>query len=171
MFFFLNPSHGIIDVGGVCNFLSSVSSQQKSEVTDQCYSPRMDQCYSPRMDQCYSSVLQLSFIWKVKENTPLGCEGMLTQMTQKGEAPAQLYMFVSLYIYMFDMFSCYMFFSPAPAHLELPHVNWASQECCLFYPRSSLWSLDLPLFCFPGLFPSLSFSHRHSGLLSPTLTT
>ena len=35
-----------IDVGEVCDFLSSVSSQQKFEV----------------MDQCYSSVLQLSFI-------------------------------------------------------------------------------------------------------------
>ena len=31
----LNPSHGAIDVGGVCNFLGSVSSQQKFEVTDQ----------------------------------------------------------------------------------------------------------------------------------------
>jgi len=30
----LNPSHGIIDVRGVCNFLSSVSSQQKFEATD-----------------------------------------------------------------------------------------------------------------------------------------
>ena len=30
----LNPSHGTIDVGGVCNFLGSVSSQQKFEVTD-----------------------------------------------------------------------------------------------------------------------------------------
>ena len=36
-------------VGGVCNFLSYVSSQQKFEV--------MDQCYSPRMDKRYSSVL------------------------------------------------------------------------------------------------------------------
>ena len=32
-------------------------------------------------------------------------------------------------------------------------------------------SLDLPLFCFPGLFPSLCFSHRHFGLLFPILTT
>ena len=55
--------------------------------------------------------------------------------------------------------------------LGLPYVNWASQECCLFYLRSSLWSLDLPLFYFRGLFPSLSFSHCHSGLLFPILTT
>jgi len=31
----LNQSQGTIDVEGVCNFLSSVSSQQKFEVTDQ----------------------------------------------------------------------------------------------------------------------------------------
>ena len=54
--------------------------------------------------------------------------------------------------------------------LGLPCVNWASQEC-LFYLRSSLWSLDLPLFYFHGLFPPLSFRHCHSGLLSPILTT
>ena len=32
-------------------------------------------------------------------------------------------------------------------------------------------SFDLPLFYFHGLFPSLSFSHRHFGLLFPILTT
>ena len=55
--------------------------------------------------------------------------------------------------------------------LGLPYVNWASQECCFFYLRSSLQSPDLPLFFFCRLFPSLSFSHRHSGLLFPILTT
>ena len=55
--------------------------------------------------------------------------------------------------------------------LGLSYVNWASQECCLFYLRSSLRSSDLPLFYFRGLFPSLSFSHRHFGLLFPILTT
>ena len=64
--------------------------------------------------------------------------------------------------------SFYMFFFLS---LGLPYVNWASQECCLFYLRSSLWSSDPPLFCFRGLFPSLSFSHHHSGLLFPILTT
>ena len=57
-------------VRGVCNFLDSVSSQQKSEVTDQSYS---------WIDQCYNSVLQLSFIQKIKENTSSRHEGMLTQ--------------------------------------------------------------------------------------------
>ena len=31
----LNPSYSTVDVGGVCNFLGSVSSQQKFEVTEQ----------------------------------------------------------------------------------------------------------------------------------------
>ena len=60
--------------------------------------------------------------------------------------------------------SFYMFFPP----LGLPYVNWPSQKCCLFYLRSSLWSLGLPLFYFRRVFPSLSFSHCHSGLLFPT---
>ena len=53
--------------------------------------------------------------------------------------------------------------------LGLPCVNWASQECCLSYLRSSLQSLELSLFSFHGLFPSLSFSHRHSELIFPIL--
>ena len=60
------------------------------------------------------------------------------------------------------LFVC--FFLP----LGLPSVNWASQECCLFYLRCSEGPRTF-LFC--GLFPSLSFSHRHSGLLFPILTT
>ena len=38
--------------------------------------------------------------------------------------------------------------------LGLSYVNWASQECCLFYLRSSLQSSDLPLFYFRRLFSS-----------------
>ena len=64
-----------------------------------------------------------------------------------------------------------LFLCDFPPSLGLPCVNWARQECCLFYLRSSLWSSDLPLFYFHGLFPSLSFSHHHSGLLFPILTT
>ena len=55
--------------------------------------------------------------------------------------------------------------------LSLPYVNRASQECCVFYLRSSLQSLDLTLFYFRGLSPSLSFSHHHSGLLFHILIT
>ena len=55
--------------------------------------------------------------------------------------------------------------------LGLSYINWASQECCLFYLRSSLQSSDLPLFYSCRLFPSLSFSHCHFGLLFPILPT
>ena len=54
--------------------------------------------------------------------------------------------------------------------LGLPYVNWADRSA-LFYLRSSLRSLNLPLFYFCRLFPSLSFSHHHFGLLFPILTT
>ena len=54
--------------------------------------------------------------------------------------------------------------------LGLPCVNWASQEGCLVYLRSSLPSSDLPLFYFNRLFPSLTFSHHHFGLLFSILT-
>ena len=76
-------------------------------------------------------------------------------------ALAPLYIYVYIYIYIFFFF----------LSLGLSYVNWASQECCLFYLRFSLRSLDLPLFYFHGLFPSRSFSHHHSGLLFPILTT
>ena len=41
------------------------------------------------------------------------------------------------------LFVCFFFFP-----LSLPYVNWASQECCLLYLRSSLLFSDLPLFYF-----------------------
>ena len=66
------------------------------------------------------------------------------------------------------LFLCF-FLRPTPP--GLPYVNWASQKCCLIYLRSSLHSLDLPLFYFCGFFPSLSFSPCHSGLFFPILTT
>ena len=59
------------------------------------------------------------------------------------------------------MFFFFFFLLP----LDLPYVTWAIQEGCLFYLRSSLWSSYLSLFYFSGLFPFLSFSHDHSGLL------
>ena len=59
------------------------------------------------------------------------------------------------------LFIC--FFLP----LGLPYVNWASQECCFFLPEV----LGPSFLYLRGLFPSLSFSHRHSGLLFPILTT
>ena len=70
---------------------------------------------------------------------------------EKRGPPAQFWL---LFLYIFSLLP-----------LGLPYVNCAGQEGCLFYLRSSLWSSDLPLFYFCGLFPSLSFSHHHSGLL------
>ena len=125
---------------------------------------------------CYSSVL----FRKWQENTSLRCEGMLTQMTHKTSPILYKFIYIYIYIYIcficfsvicFSLFICFSPPPPPPPTWSLPYVNWASQECCLFYLRSSLWSLDLPLFYFPGLFPSLSFSHHHSGLLFPILTT
>ena len=91
----------------------------------------------------------------MRGNTSSRREGMPTQKTQREERerPPALWL----------LFSC---LSPP---LGLPYVNWASQECCLSHPRSSLRSSDLPLFCFPRLFLSLSFSRHHSGLLFPIL--
>ena len=99
------------------------------------------------MDQCYCSVL----LGKTKDNTYSRSEGGPTQKTKRREAPILL-SFLLLCIYLLPW--------------SLSYVNWASQEGCLFYLRYSLWSLDLSLFHFRGLFPSLSFSHHHSGLFS-----
>ena len=90
------------------------------------------------MNQCSSSMLQLSFIWLTKENISWRCEGGPTQKTQREEKPqAQFWL-----LYMF-------FLLP----LSLPYINWASQEGCLLYLRSSLWSSDFPWFFF------MRFSH------------
>ena len=108
---------------------------------------------------CYRSIL----FRKYQENPSSGREDMSTQRGEEKSAPARggerdLSPFGS---------SFYMFFPP----LGLSYVNWASQECCLFYLRSSLQSSDLPLFYFCGLLSSLSFSHHHSRILFPILTT
>ena len=57
--------------------------------------------HSPRTDQCYSSVLQLSFILKVKENTSLRTEGMPIQKIQKERPPAQFWL-LFLYVFFFS---------------------------------------------------------------------
>ena len=108
----------------------------------------------PRMDQCYSSMLQLSFIWQAKE----WGWGDPRDAKRSKEKPSPSVQFWLLLLYVFS--------SPPDLH----YVYWASQKGCLFYLRSSLWSSDLPLSYFRGLFPSLSLSHCHSGLLFPILT-
>ena len=121
--------------------------------TDQHYSPWTDQCQSPWMDQSYSSVLQLSSIQKVKENTSLRREDMPTEKTQREERPRP---------HFGSFFSMFFLLPSGPALCKLGQAG-----VLLFYLRSS----DLPLFYFCRLFPSLSFSNLHSGLLFPILTT
>ena len=98
------------------------------------------------MDQCYSSVLLAS-----KGKYILEVWGWSNPKYEKRKARASIL-----------LLSLFSFFP-----LSLPCVNSATQEGCLFYLRSSL----LCLFYFRRLFPSLSFSHRHFGLLFPILTT
>ena len=51
------------------------------------------------------------------------------------------------------LFFLYMYFF---LHLGLPYVNWASQECCLFYLKSSLPSSYLPLTFLCSIFTGFS---------------
>ena len=134
-----------------------------SRVLDRpCYRSQVSNrlCYSSQISvtaPCYSSIL----FRKQQKNPSSRREGMSTRRREEkrvGECASTWgrerdpQPFGS---------SFHRFFPP----LGVPYVNWASQECCLFYLRSSLGSSDLPLFYFHGLFPSLSFRHRHSGLL------
>ena len=102
-------------------------------------------------------VLQLSFIWQSKENTSSRVERRPTQKRWRDERESSI---------LAPLFMCFFLLL-----LSLLWVNWASQEGCSLHLRFSLRSSDLPLFYFHGLFPSLSFSHCHSGLLFPILTT
>ena len=152
-------------MSGECNLLLSVSPQHKFEAMDVKAlgtSQLLDSpCSSSQTDQFYleNKVKYTLKAWghanpkdaKRERDREIDIERM-----QEGER--ETWPFGS---------SFYMFFPP----LGLPYVNWASQECCLSHLRSSLRSSDLPLFYFQGLFPSLSFSHHHSGLLFPILTT
>ena len=65
----------------------------------------------------------------------------------------------------------YVIFPPSgPALCKLGLARSAVGSSCSPHwgPRTFF---ILPLFYFPGLFPSLSFSHRHFGLLFPILST
>ena len=148
-------------VRGVCNFLSSVLLQQKFEVTD---GPALQPSEEPVLQLLDRPVLTFhlttQFYLESKGKYFLETKGNADPKdTKRREAPSPI--LASLFIVFF------FFLLP----LDLPYVNWANQDCCLFYPRSSLWSSDLPFFYFHWLFPSLSFSHGHSELLFPILST
>ena len=164
-FFFTNvENYWVSIVRGVCNFLDSVSSQQKFEAKDQCYNPWMDQCCSPRTDQCYSSQMNQCYssvlFRKLRKIHPRGVRACRPKRPKDAKRRER-------HPWPFGS-SFYMFFL---LPLDLPYVNWASQECYLFYLRSSLWSWGISLFYFHGLFLPLSFSHCHSGLSFTILTT
>ena len=112
-------THGT--VRRVCNFLGSA--RQNKNLKRWTLKPS-----AHHSSQCYNSILQLSFIQKIKGNTSLRHEGTLTQKTQRGERerdrdrehahgreiPGPLAL----------LFIC--FFLP----LGLSYVNWAMQDCC-----------------------------------------
>ena len=166
-------------MSGECMLLSSVSSQQRFGVTDikalgvsqllglgqtVLQLSGLERTVLQLLDK---SVLQLSVIalFYLDNNRRIHPRGMRAcdpkmrreerPSTRERERERQLWL-LFLYVYL---------------SLGLSYVNWASQECCLFYLRSSLRFSDLPLFYFRGLFPSLSFSHHHFGLLFPILPT
>ena len=144
-------------VSGVCNFISSVASQQKFEAMD---GPVLQSSDWPVLKLLDRPLLQLrvtaQFYLESKGKYILEVWGNANPKdAEKREAPKPI--FAPLFI----------FLSP----LDLPYVNWASLECCLFHLRSSFRFSDLPLFYFHRLFPSLSFSHHHFGLFFPNVTT
>ena len=155
-----------------CMFLGSLSCPNK-DLEQQTLKPSahhssriLDKpCYSSQANECYSSIL----FRRQQENPSSKCEGMPTQRFEvkrveerMGEGERERERERKRFGSSFHMFS-----SPWACPLQIG----LSQECCLFYLKSSLWSSDLLLFYFRGLFPSLSFSHRHFGLLFPILPT
>ena len=157
--------HFPCEMSGECMLLGSVSSQQRFGAMD---IKALGVHHSSRVldKPCYIALRQISvtalfyldnsrkiYLQGVRACQPKDAKRRVPQRV--GERENELWL---LFLYVF-------------LSLGLSYVNWASQECCLFYLRSSLRSLDLPLFYFRRLFSSLPFSHRHSGLLFPSLTT
>ena len=108
---------------------------------------------SSRTDQCYSSVLQLSFIQKIKENTSQRHEGMPTQKMQREERERDPQPFRLLFLYVF---------SPPP---RAALCKLGQPEVLFVLPEVLTPVLGPSFVLLSGLFPSLSFSHHQSGLL------
>ena len=130
-----------------CVFLGSLSRHNKdlerrTLKPSACHSSQVldKPCYSSQANECYSSIL----FRRQQENPSSKCEGMPTQRFEvkrmeerMGEGERERKRFGS---------SFHMFSSP----WACPVQTGLSQECCLFYLKSSLWSSDLLLFYFAG---------------------
>ena len=158
-------------MSGECNLLSSVSSQQKFEATDvKALGPSQllnSPCYSSWTDQFYLENKGKYILKAWGHADPKGMKrGEREREREKDTEPACAQERARPPAPLAPLFIC--FFLP----LGLPYVNYTSQECCLYVlPEVLTPVLHLSLFYFCGLFPSLSFSHRHFGLLFPILPT
>ena len=127
-----------LSVGGVCNFLSSVSSQQKFEAMDQHYSPQTN-CVTALGQISVTALCNNSVLFRKWRK--MHHRGMRLCLPQRHEKETDHRPFGSS-------------FCIFPPPLGLLCVNWASRECRSFYSRSSLQSSDL---LFSGSFPILVF--------------
>ena len=109
-------------VRGVCNFLGSVSPQQKFEAMDRPLLQLGDTAWF-HLASKRKNILE-AWGWADPKE--------VNRREKNPETP------------LFILF----FFLP----LNLPYVNWASQEGCLLHLRFLLWSSDCPLFYFCRLF-------------------
>ena len=85
--------------------------------------------------------LQLSFIGKTKDSTPLSCEGRLPPKERPQSILAS---------------SFYVFVSSPPWAYPM-HIGLAKKGVCLFHLSFSLCSVHFLLFCFCRLFPFFVF--------------
>ena len=111
----LNLRNGTVDVRGICNFLGSVSLQQKFERMD---GPALQPCEIPSdrpvLRPCVTAQL---YYEKQRIVIPWGVRAGQSKSWREERPPAQFW----LLFYLF-------FLLP----LSLPYVNWAIQEGCLF---------------------------------------
>ena len=104
-----------------------------------------------QMDQCYNSVL----LGKQGKIHPQGVRAGWPKRHEEKRGEAQFWLLL-LFVFLFFPWAC-------PAWTGLARRLFAS-------PKALTPVLDLPLLYFCRLFPSLSFSCLHSGLLCPILT-
>ena len=131
-----------LSLGIVCNFLDSVSLQQKFEATD-----------GPVLQLCVTA----QFYLESKGKYILEAWGHADPKdTKRREASVPI------------LAPLFMFFL---LPLGLPYVNWASQAGVLFVLPEVLTPVLEPSFVpFLHAFPFLVFIHRYSGLFFPILT-